>query len=151
MADLIDPSTGTKLTPSFRGKECLGNGSWPGYECCCDECDYYLECFPDWRMGTQLEEARECVRSGWWPILDKYVPLILAIDPEAQIEVKEKFGMLRIWVGSETLEDCSVFDPFIEEAEEASKTVCEICGAPGRLRKGRWIQTLCDDCAELSK
>lgn len=45
--DLIDPSTGTKLTPSPAGRECLGNGTWPGYECCCDECDYFLECFPE--------------------------------------------------------------------------------------------------------
>lgn len=44
----IDPSTGTKLTPSPQGKECLGNGTWVGYECCCDECDYFLECFPEY-------------------------------------------------------------------------------------------------------
>ena len=25
---------------------CLGNGD-QGFECCCDECDYYLLCFPD--------------------------------------------------------------------------------------------------------
>lgn len=41
--------TGIKLTPSPYGRECLGNGEWPGYECCCDECDYYLVCFPDWQ------------------------------------------------------------------------------------------------------
>ena len=45
-AALIDV-TGTKLTPSYHGKECLGNGSWVGYECCCDECDFYLACFPE--------------------------------------------------------------------------------------------------------
>lgn len=42
-----DPRIPPKLTPSFHGRECLGNGEWPGYECCCDECDYYLACFPD--------------------------------------------------------------------------------------------------------
>ena len=46
--NLIDPSTGTKLTPSPQGKECLGNGQHPEYECCCDECDYFLECFPEY-------------------------------------------------------------------------------------------------------
>ena len=46
--DLVDP-TGTKLTPSWHGAECLGNGEHPGIECCCDECDYYLVCFPDWK------------------------------------------------------------------------------------------------------
>lgn len=45
--DLIDPSTGIKLTPSYQGKDCLGNGNFPGYECCCDECDFFLTCFPD--------------------------------------------------------------------------------------------------------
>ena len=47
MADVIDPSTGTKLTPSPGRKDCLGNGSWPGYEICCDECPHFLECFPE--------------------------------------------------------------------------------------------------------
>lgn len=46
MPDYLDPS-GVKLTPSYHGQECLGNGRWIGYECCCDECDFYLECFPD--------------------------------------------------------------------------------------------------------
>ena len=44
----LDP-TGIKLTPSPYGRECLGNVEWPGYECCCDECDEYLVCFPDWQ------------------------------------------------------------------------------------------------------
>ena len=35
------------LTPSPEGRECLGNGSWVGHECCCEECDHYLVCFPD--------------------------------------------------------------------------------------------------------
>ena len=49
MDNLIDPSTGILLTPSFHGDACLGNGDNLGYECCCDECDYYLYCFPDWK------------------------------------------------------------------------------------------------------
>ena len=43
---LIDP-TGTLLTPSLRGKDCLGNGEHPGIDCCCDDCECYLTCFPD--------------------------------------------------------------------------------------------------------
>lgn len=38
--------TGTPLTPSRQGKRCLGNGEHLDYDCCCDECDYYLYCFP---------------------------------------------------------------------------------------------------------
>ena len=46
--EFLDISTGIFLTPSFHGESCLGNGEHLGYECCCDECDYYLLCFPDW-------------------------------------------------------------------------------------------------------
>ena len=37
------------LTPGYHGKDCLGNGAHPGVECCCDECDFFLTCFPDWK------------------------------------------------------------------------------------------------------
>lgn len=45
--DLIDP-TGILLTPSLHGKDCLGNGEHTGIECCCDECDHFLTCFPEY-------------------------------------------------------------------------------------------------------
>ena len=48
MMKQIDPSTGIPITPNYHGKDCLGSGDHPGYECCCDECDYYIDCFPDW-------------------------------------------------------------------------------------------------------
>ena len=37
--------TGVELTPG-EPNVCLGNGN-QGFECCCDECDYYLLCFPE--------------------------------------------------------------------------------------------------------
>ena len=37
--------TGIELTPG-QPAVCLGNGE-QGFECCCDECDYYLLCFPE--------------------------------------------------------------------------------------------------------
>ena len=44
--------TGVELTP---GKPivCLGNGE-QGFECCCDECDYFLLCFPE--FDDQIKE-----------------------------------------------------------------------------------------------
>ena len=41
---VIDIS-GTQLTPK-NPTACLGNGMQE-FECCCDECDYYLLCFPE--------------------------------------------------------------------------------------------------------
>lgn len=34
--------------PSRHGEYCPSNGEHPGIECRCDECDWYLKCFPDW-------------------------------------------------------------------------------------------------------
>ena len=51
MNNMIIDITGTIPTPSNGGKDCLGNGEHTDkngnlIECCCDECDYYLKCFP---------------------------------------------------------------------------------------------------------
>ena len=45
----IDPGTGIVLRPGFHGEACPGNGEHPDLACCCDECDFYLICFPDWK------------------------------------------------------------------------------------------------------
>ena len=37
--------TGTELTPGNGGKNCLGNGTHPGIEICCDGCDFFLRCY----------------------------------------------------------------------------------------------------------
>ena len=37
--------TGVELTPG-EPAVCLGNGE-QGFECCCDECDSFLLCFPE--------------------------------------------------------------------------------------------------------
>ena len=37
--------TGVELTPG-EPTVCLGKGE-QGFECCCDECDYFLACFPE--------------------------------------------------------------------------------------------------------
>ena len=38
--------TGVELMPG-EPAVCLGNGE-QGFACCCDECDYFLLCFPKW-------------------------------------------------------------------------------------------------------
>lgn len=48
---IIDPSTGIELRPSYHGEDCPGSGDHPETECCCDECDYYLTCFPESENG----------------------------------------------------------------------------------------------------
>ena len=45
--------TGIELMPG-EPIFCLGNGE-QGFECCCDECDYYLLCFPEFDPKSKEE------------------------------------------------------------------------------------------------
>ena len=49
---IIDIS-GVELTPGKRDV-CLGNGK-QGFECCCDECDFFLLCFPEFDPKNKKE------------------------------------------------------------------------------------------------
>lgn len=92
---------------------------------------------------------------GWFEIIyelsHKLESLILAM-PEAvrseyrAVQVKEKFGVLRFYMGNWTDEMAAL----IRETEEKSAETCEGCGAPGVLRHPQggfgWIHTYCDPC-----
>ena len=49
--------TGVELTPG-EPAACLGNGE-QGFECCCDECDYCLLCFPEFEPKNKKENITE--------------------------------------------------------------------------------------------
>ncbi len=51
--------TGVELTPG-NADECLGNGEH-GFECCCDECDYYLLCFPEYDIKNEAENEQDAL------------------------------------------------------------------------------------------
>lgn len=42
------------LTPSYHGELCRHNGDNPDYEIACDECNFYLICFPDWKEMIEM-------------------------------------------------------------------------------------------------
>ena len=49
--------TGIELSPG-NPTDCLGNGE-QGFECCCDECDYFLLCFPEFDVQIKGENIAE--------------------------------------------------------------------------------------------
>ena len=57
--------TGVELTPG-KPAVCLGNGE-QGFECCCDECDYFLLCFPGFDSKSETINKTEIPR----PYYDK--------------------------------------------------------------------------------
>lgn len=59
----------TMLIPSYHGEDCPGNGDHPGIGCQCDECDYYLECFPDWE--EMIDTAATRIMNEYKPALEE--------------------------------------------------------------------------------
>ena len=64
-------------------------------------------------------------------------------EPVSQVvatQVKEKFGGLRFYYdgGDEEISG------MVRMAESWAAHTCEECGAPGTMRQGGWIRTLCD-------
>ena len=53
----ITDITGVELTPG-EPAVCLGNGE-QGFECCCDECDYFLLCFPEFDSKSETINKTE--------------------------------------------------------------------------------------------
>ena len=51
----VNDITGVELMPG-EPAVCLGNGE-QGFECCCDECDYYLLCFPEFEQKSKEEDG----------------------------------------------------------------------------------------------
>lgn len=46
---MIKDISGIILIPGNKGADCPGNGLHPGIECCCDECDYMVCCFAEYK------------------------------------------------------------------------------------------------------
>jgi hypothetical protein len=87
---------------------------------------------------------------GWYPLIVRLDAQLAALDPEYTVhQVKEKFGGLRFYIGSEADPDVQEeMRALIDEAERASERICEVCGSGGELSRsaGGWYQTLCPPC-----
>ena len=92
----------------------------------------------------ELDELQGMVGPGWSDIIARLVEDLFKLGWDGSVlQVKEKFGCLRFYVGAASKE---VFER-IHQAENESLTVCEQCGAPGSVRQGSWLKTLCDEHA----
>ena len=94
---------------------------------------------------TDREAIAECqsqVGSGWGDILTRLIDDLFELGWDGRVsQVKEKFGGLRFYVGSANK---AIYER-IHAAENESFETCEQCGAPGELRQGGWLKTLCDE------
>ena len=89
------------------------------------------------------DEIKSFVGPGWGKLIDELLDDLKLLDWDGNVhQVKEKFGGLRFYIGSGSPE----VHERIEQAERDSESICEDCGAPGKIRNRPWLKTLCDEC-----
>jgi hypothetical protein len=91
---------------------------------------------------------------GWFNIVWRQCkdlePLVAEAEkatgrPFEALQVKQKFGGLRVYVNHPT----DTIRKRIETAQLESLRTCEVCGKSGNRREGDRIRTVCDDHADL--
>jgi hypothetical protein len=91
---------------------------------------------------------------GWfgivWRVCSDLEPLVVELEKETGerfeiLQVKEKLGTLRFYVGHHT----DAIDRRIEEAQMESARPCEVCGQPSRQQEVRgWVLAKCHNHAD---
>lgn len=117
--------------------------------------DKYPKLFADYGVApnrSPMAFGFEC-GDGWFDLIDTLSAQLSTLDPIDEgesvhwvraIQVKEKYGTLRFYVGPATNEATALID----FAEALSGRICETCGNKG-LRYGTvWVKTRCDPCAD---
>lgn len=114
---------------------------------CRDFPDLYAQRHDDMRH-TAMCWGFQC-GDGWEPLIRKLSENLTKLakweDAEVVVStVKEKYGTLSfyVWSGTDIMYDV------IHGAENRSGSICEECGAYGRVRsRGNWLACRCAPCA----
>ena len=95
--------------------------------------------------GYDRDLAKESVGKGWSKLID----ILYDAMPKDTIvvQVKEKWGGLRFYVGGSTEE----FFDLIDVMGWASECICENCGKVGQVICHGWWKTRCPECLEKEK
>lgn len=118
----------------LKEREMAAAGDWSFYDKKFINQKDWLSKNPDWVVRDKQRYLD--------PIPDSYKEPE-EIEPVVAEQVKEKFGTLRFYYRGGD----QVVDGAVRMAEAMSARTCEICGNNGRIRKGGWIRTLCDQHA----
>lgn len=92
----------------------------------------------------QTEEGWDKLIEYMCIIIKDYVEYKIPEELRDQIyfvQIKQKFGLLRVYVSQQI----PYIDGVIDMAEVMSGSLCEKCGQTGAIRNiGNWLTTLCD-------
>lgn len=100
--------------------------------------DCFVECGWDelvWNMCREIDDA--------------YYDKGCEVDIEV-LQVKEKFGMLRIYYGYTDYTNPDIVSDIIAKYERLSTSTCEFCGDSGEIinEKG-WLKCVCKNCERI--
>lgn len=91
---------------------------------------------------------------GWSAIIQELYVKLEKFDISI-IEIKEKWGVLRIiydFEGNDNDEDRKKIREILQEAEDKSSVICELCGKDAELKNiDGWLKTYCNDCTSKGK
>ena len=116
-----------------------------------------VERWPKWfntKGDVRYTGMTLCFRhdDGWfdilWRLFEDLELLVAELEQQTGcqfevLQVKEKFGGLRVYVNGVT----DAVRQRIGTAAHESFHTCEVCGLPGKLREDGLIKTLCDERA----
>lgn len=89
-------------------------------------------------------------RKGWQSLIEETIKEVHKVDPKAIIEyAKEKFGVLSFGTPLEYYN--KEVEDILHKAEIKSRSICENCGAVGKIdldKFGFWLKCFCDPCRE---
>lgn len=108
---------------------------------------------PDYEIN-QVKEKFGSLRYYWEPGIEPFERL--HAKPEDSKELEQWLSQRQAWEQSpdgiaateDFKERCQLAEQIVAEAEKASATICEECGAPGEIHKSNAfrVNTLCSNC-----
>lgn len=85
---------------------------------------------------------------GWQLLYRKLRAEVAALDPHAQVSVRQKMGRLHVHVAAADPAALQSIRSLCTAVEAESAHTCVVCGRPGTLRgigELRWVRPLCDE------
>lgn len=103
----------------------------------------YGKFFPVKEDGT-VQISISCW-DGWFPLLEEFFQKLAALNQPVQIlQIKEKFGGLRIYLSNSNEEISDLVEATIAKANNT----CEMCGEKGEVMSSHgWLRCICPACA----
>lgn len=89
---------------------------------------------------------------GWQVLYRKLRADVAALDPRAQVSVRQKMGRLHVHAAAADSSVLQAIRDLCLAAEGESTRTCLVCGAAGTLRgigEPRWVRPLCDKHNEM--